>query len=199
MNLKIFPLLFVVLLASCGEKPKSAVQAETPKALSEKEGVLEYGSKRGSYNLVENLYQELLQKDVDLKRLEEKVNVLHLIEEDSLKNFNNFDQKNEAYFGAAKLQVDGITDTILKAQMNKLVAQNLADYKAIVAKHKALLDTINAKNLNISDLHRLLKIVKTLPLIKNYQEQNLPNTSSLEGFVRQQDQVSSLEKKLIRK
>lgn len=201
MNLRIFPfLVFVAMLVACNEKPKpAALQPETPKALSDKEDVFEYGSKRGSYDIVENLYHELLQKDADLKRLEEKIDALYISEGDSVKNFNNFNQKNEAYFRAAQLQVDQIKDTVLKVQMNKLVAQNLADYKNVVAKHKALLDTIETQKINISDLHRLLKIVKTLPLIKAYQERSLPKTNALKGFVEQQNQVIPLEKKLIKK
>src|SRR6218665_3859092 len=100
MNLRFVSFfLFVVIVVSCNEKPKPVPSPpETPKALSEKEGVFEYGSKRGSYDLVESLYTELLQKDADLKKLEEKIEALYLSEGDSLKKFNNFNQKNEAYF-----------------------------------------------------------------------------------------------------
>lgn len=200
MNLRILPLLaFTIFLGSCSDKSKTKeLQPETPKALADKNTSFDYSLKRNSYNLVENLYQELLHKDANLKKLEEKIDALYNSKDDSLKKFSTFDQKNEAYFNAAQLQVNQIRDTVLKQQMNRIIAENLADYKNTIAKHKALLDTIKIKNLNISDFHRLLKITRTLPLIKSYQESNLPNTNSLEGYIKQQNQVILLEKELVK-
>ena len=52
----------------------------------------------------------------------------------------------------------------------------------MILPHTNLLGIINAKTITINDLHTVLKIKRTLPLIEKYQAVNKSSTKPLEGF-----------------
>jgi uncharacterized protein YdiU (UPF0061 family) len=181
-------IILVLALASCSnnrteDKPKQ----ETPKALEDKSSSYEIVSKRGYDDLVESLYSELVSKNIDLKKLEDKIDELNTSKKDTTNSFDKFNEKNQSYFSAAKTHTGEIKDSLLREKMRNLIANNLTKYNARIAKHNELLKIIETKNVTIADLHNILKIVKTLPLIEKYQNDNLPGTKSLEGYIIQQD------------
>lgn len=198
---KIFLSTIIVLtLVSCNnnrtqDKPKQ----ETPKALEDKSSSYEIISKRGYDDLVEGLYNELVSKNIDLKQLEDKIDELNKSKDETIKVFDKFNEKNQSYFSSADRHISEIKDSLLRDQMKILIANNLTKYNSSIARHKELLKNIGAKNLTISDLHNILKIVKTLPLIKKYQSDNLPNTKSFEGFIKRQDETIKLADTLAKK
>lgn len=190
-----FIMLFVVLaiLMSCKEKttPQTDV-AEVPQALSDKDTGIEYSLKKGRYDLLEKLYDELLQKDTNLKNIEDEITKVKSSKFDSLNKFQGFNGKNEAYFSAAKFQANQITDSVLKKRVQQLITEKQAAYKTKIAGHLALVDTIDVNDKKISDLHRLLKITKTLPLIEQYQNK-LPSTKAIESYIKNQEKVIQLQ------
>ena len=185
-------ILFLTLI-SCGnnrkqEKPKQ----ETPKALQDEGSSDEIISKRSYDDLVENLYNELVNKDIDLKKLEGQIDELNKSKNDTVELFDKFNAKNQYYFSSVDRHVSEIKDSILRDKMKILVANNLTRYYSLTARHNELLKIIETKKITISDLHNTLKIVKTLPLIEKYQKDNLPNTKSLEGYINLQEQTIEL-------
>ncbi|HUR10165.1 MAG TPA: hypothetical protein VM012_02280, partial [Flavitalea sp.] len=92
-----------------------------------------------------------------------------------------------------------IKDSLLRDKMKVLIANNLSKYKSSTTRHNELLKIIESKNLTIYDLHNILKIVKTLPLIEKYQRDNLPNTKSLEGYIKRQEETIKLADTLTKK
>jgi hypothetical protein len=192
--------ILVLLFASCNntrtqDKPKE----DSPKALQDKNSSSEFISKRSYEDMVESLYSELVTKDIALKTLEDKIDELGSSKSDSLHLFEKFNSKNQAYFNSANGHVAVIKDSLLKNKMQNLIAKNLAKYSSSVAKHNELIELIAKKNLTIDDLHIVLKIVRTLPLIEKYQKDNLPNTKSLEGYIKQQDETIKLADTLAKK
>jgi len=192
--------IFVFTLASCSsnrtqDKPKQ----EIPKALDGKSSSYEIISKRGSEDLVESLYNELVSKDIDLKILEDKIDELKKSKSDTTEIFDEFNGKNQSYFNSADKHISEIKDSILREKMTILVANQLTKYNSQIARHNELLKIIEAKQMTIADLHNILKIVRTLPLIGKYQKDNLPNTKSLEGYIKQQEQTIKLADTLSRK
>lgn len=201
MTTKLFvPIILVLTFASCKdnstqENPKQ----ETPKALEDKSASYEIVSKRGYDDLVESLYSELTSKNIELKDLEGKIDELNSSRNDTTALFDKFNEKNQSYFSSANRHISEIKDSLLRDRMNLLITQNLAKYDASIAKHNGLLKIIKAKSLSISDLHSILKIVKTLPLIEKYQKDNLPQTKSFEGYIKQQNETIKLADTLTKK
>lgn len=185
--------ILVLTFVSCNNKhTRDDPKQEIPKALEGKSSSYEIVSKRGYEDLVENLYNELASKDIDLKKLEDAINELNKSKSDTTELFDKFNKNNESYFNSADRHVLEIKDSLLRDKMKLLVANNLTKYNLLIARHSELIKIIEAKQVTISDLHNILKIVKTLPLIDKYQKDNLPNTKSLEGYIKQQDQTIKL-------
>lgn len=199
MKLNLFTLIMAVaILISCKEKPTAQTDStEVSKALSDKDSGTGYSIKKERYDLLEQLYEELLQKDTNLKALEDEIAVVKSSKFDSLQRFHGFNGKNEAYFNSAKFQANQITDSVLKKRVQQLIADKQAAYKKKIATHLALTDTIDVNDKKIGDLHRLLKITKTLPLIEQYQN-SPPSMKSMERYIAEQNNVIEKQNKSIK-
>ena len=193
MTTRIFTLAILILtITSCNnnhtqDKPKQ----EIPKALEDKSSSNDFLSKRsqGYGDLVENLYNELVSKNVDLKKLEDKIDDLDESKNDTTNMFAKFNEKNQAYFSSVDSHILEIKDSLLRDKMKVLIANNLEKYNTSIVRHNELLKIMEGKHLTISDLHNILKIVKTLPLIEKYQKDYLPSTKSFEGYIKQQEET----------
>jgi hypothetical protein len=192
--------VFVLTLASCGNNgAHDQPNQVTPQALENKNSSYEIGSKRGSEDLIESLYNELVMKDINLRKLEEKISELNGSKHDSTLSFGKFDERNQSYFNSAKRHIAEIEDSLLREKFRVLIANNFTVYNTSIAGHKELLKLIEDKGMTISDLHNMLKIIKTLPLIETFQKENLPSTQPLKGYVKNQDQAINLADTLTKK
>lgn len=188
----------IIIFTSCNEKPTAQTDsAEMPKALTDKDNGIGYSLKKERYDLLEQLYDELLQKDTNLKKLEDQIVVVKSSKFDSLSKFQGFNGKNEAYFNSATFQANQITDSVLKKRIQQLIADKQAAYKKKMIQHLALVDTIHVNDKKIADLHRLLKITKTLPMIEQYQNK-LPSTKSMESYIVEQNNVIEKQNRSIK-
>lgn len=194
MTTKIIILAIIVLtLATCtNNRNQDNPKQETPKALEDKSSSYEIVSKRDYDDLVESLYSELVSKDIDLKRLEDKIKELSKHKNDNKELFDKFDGKNQSYFNYADRHVLAIQDSLAREKIKNIVASQLTKYNSRITKHNELLKLIEAKKMTIADLHNVLKIVRTLPLIDKYQKDNLPSTKPFEDFIKQQDETIKL-------
>lgn len=201
MTTKTFIAFIIALIfAACNNSRKQVKpEQETPKALEEKNASSEILSKRGNNDLVESLYNELTEKDANLKNLEDQIRALNDSRADSTKSFAKFNNKNENYYRAATRYIDQLGDTVLKGKMKTLISNSLANYKASIARQDALLKEIESRNTTLTDLHIILKITKTLPLIEKYQTDNSPSIKPLEGFIQRQNQAVRLADSLSKK
>ncbi len=191
---KLFIAAFILLtFASCSNnRTKDQPVQETSKALEDESSSYKIVSKRGYEDLVESLYYELVSKDLELKKFEDKLEELNKSKGDSTELFEKFNSKNQSYFGSAERYVAEINDSLLRDKIKFLLANNLTKYNSKIAKHSELLKLIESKQMTIADLHNVLKIVKTLSVIDKYQNDNLPDTKSLEGYIKQQEQTIKL-------
>ncbi|MCD2425486.1 hypothetical protein LQ567_22065 [Niabella pedocola] len=178
----------VLTLAACNHhRVQPQPVADTPKALEDNSPSAKLISKRGDGDLVESLYGELAGTDAGLKQLETTLDALSQSKSDSTNLFHQFDAKNQSYYKAAGQHANIISDSLLKDKVRQLVADHLATYNAVTARHQELLKAIDAKTTKLEDLHAVLKIVKTLPVMEKYQKDNRPGTASLEGYSQKQD------------
>jgi hypothetical protein len=175
--------LLCVLLAACGPKtPGQRPQPETPKAL-EKEytDVGSFSKGRGS-NLVEGLYQELAAKTLELKKIDLKMQVFHESLGDSAGKFNEFDDRNLSYYNDADQYSGGIKDSLLRAKLKTVVAASMEGYKSHIAQHKALVELIDKRTIELQDLYTFLKVVRTLQVMEKYQKESLPSLKPMEHY-----------------
>jgi hypothetical protein len=158
-------------LVSCNNNSRieSKPNQEIPKALDNEKSSYDIVSKRGwSEDMVESLYSELSEKTLELSQLEDKIENLRKSKGDSMEIFNQYNQKNQAYFNSVNGHIEQIKDGVLKDKMKALIANNLSKYNSKISPNLDLLKAIESKNATMNDLHSVLKITRTLPLIEKY-------------------------------
>lgn len=192
-------LLFITMLSCNSPRAEHNPKPETPKALEEKNSSLEIVTKRGADDLVAGLYNELAEKTPELKQLEERIANLHESKSDSTASFDHFNEKNLGYYETADIYINQIQDSVLKSNIKNLVAGSLAKYNASVSQHNNILKTIETKELTLNDLHLILKLTRTLPLMEQYQKDNKPSTKSMEGFYKELDGTVRYADTLVKK
>lgn len=190
---------FVALISCTSNSSKNVPGNETPQALTNTTTSYDITKKRGYEDLVESLYSELVAKDPKLKNIEGAIDTLHISQGDSTHTFFEFDQMNQAYFNSANHHIAKLKDSTLRKRLTMLIANNLSAYNSKITKHTKLLKAIDTNDSKINDLHLVLKIVTTLPVIRKYQDGNLPDTAPLTGFVERQNRAIKLVDTLIKK
>lgn len=187
-------LFLVVLFFSCGENRNDNLQAkrDTPKAL-QNSGELDVSSfkSRKGINLVSELYQELQEKNPELKKLEDSRNEFNEGHQNYLNRFDEYDSKSQEYYRDANSYAKTINDSILRKKIENLLIQNEEKYKHIISKHTGLQDDLSKLSSTIEDRLIVLKVLLTLEQIEKYQKDNLPDTKEPSALIRKGDSVSS--------
>lgn len=180
-----YSFLLFILVSSCKQQQNQPLPpADNPAAFEDKNGSdLLYSKRAYNTDMVDALYKELLEKDKTLKVLEEAIDNLDSQKSDSLDLFAKFDEKNLSYYNSAQNHVAAIKDSVLRLKMKAMVDNSLAAYNTKITTHKNLVDLLNSKHDEISNLHIVLKIVKTLPLAEQYQAENIPSTKPAEKLI----------------
>ncbi|MDR3273540.1 MAG: hypothetical protein LBT29_08680 [Flavobacteriaceae bacterium] len=183
--------VLILILSSCdrNEIPK---QPETPKALQQEES-MSFSRTTRATNFVDDLYAELVDKTPELKKIENDLAIYEKKEQDSLKKINNYDIKSGHYYNDDLFEVKMINDSLLKNKMYEIVKNSQGDYREKTEKITTLLKIIDKKNSSIADYHTIMKLTLTIPLIEKYQNENLPNSKTMEDLIKEQ---SSLIKKM---
>lgn len=194
-NLSII-LIALLLFASCG-RDETPVLEKSPEALQESGMGSSFEFKRGQDDLLESLYAEQAQKDPALKKLEDQLNQLH--EQDSTKAFDEYNRKNKYYYEGAKQLTMKVTDSVLLKKMKALINASSAKYDNRVAGYKTILASIDTKTATIADLHALIKLTYTLPLIEQYQKDKLPPETPAKNYEAQLNSVLEYENSLLKK
>ncbi|GAL85520.1 hypothetical protein MYP_2749 [Sporocytophaga myxococcoides] len=107
---------------------------------------------RGKTNLVSELYQELLEKDPELRKLEENKDEFNKGHQNYLNAFEGYDGKSREYYRDVNSFVKAIKDSILS---NKIELLLLHMKKNISISYP----NIEVCRMNSQSIHRQLKIV----------------------------------------
>jgi hypothetical protein len=171
------------------QEGKEEPKPDTPKALQEKNSSGYLTKSRGEEDLVESLYSELVEKTPALKELEETIEKLDIQKQDSLKSFEKFNQKNTSYYSSAKQHLGQISDSLLRLKIKSIIDNSLNNYNSKIARHKSLVSILSSKDSNLTDLHIVLKLVKTIPLMEKYQVENTPSSKPIEEVIKDFDRA----------
>ena len=174
-------LLFVFFTGSCKEEEqkKPLKSKGIPNALQEKSVDVSGLSKREKADLIEVLYNEVIQKDHALMQLENEITNLQESKADSLKAFSLYEENNKEYYAVYEKHLPDIQDPALRKRMKKILDSSLLNYRKKFTEHQKISDSTNEMYTALSDLHWLLKLSKTLAVIENYQGENMPDTMTL--------------------
>ena len=200
-KLTLISTVILLTLVSCDNariKENQEQKQETPKALQEGKSY-EIVSKRGYDDIIESLYKELADKTPELKDLETKLDALSASKSDSTEKYDKYNEKNHSYYNSVDNHLKHINDSTLRKKMKTLISSSLTKYNSKVYRHTELLKSIDKKTMTLDDLHEMLIITTTLPLIEKYQNDNLPTTKSINGYLKQLDKAVLIENSLLEK
>jgi hypothetical protein len=179
--MKLLLLFFAATLFACSEtKTEKIKQPPVPKALEENKVDYSLISKsRLSNDLVQDLYDEILEKDKKLNELESEIRNIKSYRNDSIATFNDYDRKNKNYYISAKDYLVQITDTVLRKQIEQTLTLSTASYQNRIATHESLIKQADELAIKLRDLHIILKLATTLSVMENYQKEQLPSKSPI--------------------
>jgi hypothetical protein len=135
-------------------------------------------SDKGGYgDIVERLYSQEVKRNGTLKNIEESIDAFYRKKEASLEKFNGFSYQNNEYYKDANARANIITDAAAKQKALDIIRKSEEAYRANVASWQGLITTLNNNERQLKDLHQLLKITVTIPVIEAYQKTELPSTT----------------------
>jgi hypothetical protein len=180
----------VCILSSCSHSRKEAKkQEDLPKPLQDDYNSIRLVSKRSSGDYLQSIYYDLVEKTPELKKLEASIEQFNESIGDSTKTFENFDEKNKGYYTSANMHLRSINDSVLRESIKTLVENSMKNYDSSISQHKELLASLQQKNITLDDLHEVLKITRSLPVIHQFQQRNIPSTKPLAGINQQTEKV----------
>lgn len=185
--------IFLLILSCSNEKQEqqSNVNA-SPSTLIEESDEISISRLSKSYrdDIVSRLYDEALDKDPRLRELDNEINFL---QNDSLsdktKTYDKYERTNSEYWNTAKKYASGINDSITRTSTIELLEKFTSEYEKTIQAHENKMGVINRSQLELSDQVILMKLFVTLPMIKNYQRNELPDIKELESLIKDYQKV----------
>lgn len=187
-----------LLLFSCSEGKKEApevTQNQTPEILNNSKPDVSSISKRYASDIVQDLFNEAVSKDIKLKKLTDKLNEIASIKGDSLKPYRAYFQNNEAYWLSADKYINMISDSILKNDLKEVFKDFISKYETSISKHNYLIEKIEGKEKVLNDYQILMKLSITIPMISSYQKNELPDLKALNNILNRYDTLINETKK----
>jgi hypothetical protein len=184
----------LIIAVSCGEnrneKPKAEIQ--NPEALqdvSSSDFSSSISKTRGG-NLIDELYNELVEKDSDLMKLETELDEFSQKPNETQNIFHSYDSKSKQYYGDANSYANQISDSIAKRKILNFIKQSSEKYEIKSKTIKELTNEISKNQTTLNDNHQILKIALTLPIIEKYQTDNLPKADTFNQTIGKQKELN---------
>lgn len=182
----------LTFIISCGGGQKNdnkPNKQETPKALQDdKQNIAGY-SRSSSDDLINEIYKELVDKTPELKNLEDELDAKSKNRYELIETFTKYESKSTSYYYSANNYAMAIKDSLLKKKIIDLVTASNTKYNSKTAELNSLINQISKNDISINDHHSVLKILLTLPIIENYQDEKIPNNKTFKDFINQQEKL----------
>lgn len=181
------PLVLAVGLFSCSNKTQTPeeVQNETPEAIDEDYGIDWSSSyKRGYHvNIIERLYEEAVEKNVEVGKINESILLANSFYEDSLVDYKKYINLNEEYWTIANDYISAISDSTLRNELKSIFDKAEVEYCESKKDLLYLNDKIALEKQHFDNQVNLLKLMVTLPMIQNYQVNEIPDSSTMNSVL----------------
>ena len=142
-----------------------------------------------SQDILNGMYAELMKNDSELKKLDDKIN---LLQQDSKKMkdiYQDVINNSEDYYNIAQNKAKTIQDSTLKKEILNLVKNSSEKFDLKKDKLEELKKQVNLNYNKIFSFYDAIKIRKTLPEIEKYQNANPLKIDSLENIIKKQNQL----------
>lgn len=189
--MKTIHILSIILISTsiaCSQNPVVEKQEnQTPKVLQEKNTIdirPSYSSKM-RVDVVDQLFQEALAKNKDLKQFYESINKLYASRNNELHPYHKYTQTNANYWNSTQQYINQLSDSSLKKSTKVAYRKLQKDYEERIQKHEEALANINQQTINLNDQALLLKLSITQAMMLNYQINELPDLAITQEILEQ--------------
>jgi hypothetical protein len=155
---------------------------QTPQVLNDERKLdISSYSKRYGTDIIQELFDEAVESDKQLKAVITKLDKVKEMKSDSLEAYQTYMRNNQNYWNALTRYSNQLSDSTLKITLNKLIENLKQKQSQRTSALDTLVDDINTAERNLGDLELLTKILVTEPMMSNYQRNELPNLQTLES------------------
>lgn len=194
----IYILLITIAFQSCNDAKNRTTQDTL--ATLENDSETKISSYTRYDDVIEKLYEDLTAKNPPLQQLEKDIKAIQAKAKKHTNDYNKYESKSTDYYTSANSKIAYIKDSLLRAQIMDLVKKSQLEHSKNTSSLTALINSVNANNAAIDDYYTLLKIVLTLPLIEQYQRDNLPTETPFKETIEEQkktvEEIKQLSPKL---
>ena len=131
----------------------------------------------GGRDLVEELYDQAVKQNDNLKSIEDGIEKFYKNKNEALEKYNSFTSYNNRYYADAKSKASTIADAATKQKANDIISKSEAVYRTKTADWQNTIAALNTNERELNNLHALLQILITEPIIGKYQNSELPNST----------------------
>jgi hypothetical protein len=136
----------------------------------------DYGG--GDRDVVEQLYQVEVKNNSNLSDIEDGIEAFYKKKKDAYAAYNTFTNFNTNYYIDAKRKANTINDATTKQKALDILTKSETAYFAKMTEWNATIATLNANEKELYNLHSLLKITVTEPVVAAYQTKELPDNKA---------------------
>lgn len=197
MNKQILLFLLISLSVACSNKRSTAeteqknLQELTPEVLEEDKSKVDFASysKRTGYDIIQQLFDEAVSKDEQLKSITERIEKIGGQKTDSLENYQTYMRNNQNYWSALASYANQLSDSTLKNDLNNLIEILREKHTSKISSLTSLAAQIESSERTLKDQEILMKIIVTEPMMYNYQRNKYPNIKTLESVKEKYDSL----------
>lgn len=155
---------------------------QTPQVLNDERKLdISSYSKRFGTDIIQELFNEAVQSDKQLKAVTAKLDKVKEMKSDSLKAYQTYMRNNQNYWNALTRYSNQLSDSTLKITLTLLIETLKQKQSQRTSELDTLVADINTAERNLGDLELLMKVLVTQPMMSNYQRNELPNLQTLES------------------
>lgn len=183
MKIVYLPLTVILFLFSCSSSPDNKGVAQAPDALNSDVKLSSFSS-RSEGDIISDLYKEELEKNANLKALDEKITAAYnkgdkSIDAPAAFMYNN----NEFYTVAENFSIRNITDTVLSQTMQQFIAKSKAGFATKSADVESAIKQVKSNQQKLEDYHAALKLHTANTVMLAYQKNGKPSLAEMKSAV----------------
>lgn len=133
----------------------------------------------GGRDLVDELYEQAVKQNNSLESIEDDIEKFYKNRNEAIEKYNSYIAYNNRYYTDAKSKAATINNAATKQRANDIISKSEAKYKFKITDWQNTIAALNANERELNDLHALLKILITEPMIEKYQTSGLPDNARL--------------------
>ncbi len=174
---------------------------ETPVVLEKQNSSYELQSRSKWYgaDIIAQLYEEALEKDENLKALDDSIQNIRAVHSDSLKSYYNYVQTNANYKKTVDQYVDRLQDSVVKAETRNAFRIIEEKHRIAMQAYVLKINDIEQQVIKLNDQYLILRLEVAQSMMNIYRKNEKPSLRLLEAVGDEYDILRAKIEKFVKK